>query len=74
MNENLTKIQAFNAMCKFLEMYYSRTLSDDVGSLLGDLQMITDGETANPAAWHDWNQAVVEVLNDRLQSSNNFRT
>ena len=50
MNENVTKIQAFNAMRKFLEMYYTRTLSDDVGSLLGDLQMTAEGETADPAA------------------------
>jgi len=64
MDENLTKIQAFNAMRKFLEMYYKRTLSDDVGSLLGDLQMITEGETADPAAWHDWNHALGEVLKE----------
>jgi len=64
MNDNLTSIQAFTAMRRFLEMYYSRTLSDDVGSLLGDLQMTGDGETSDPAAWHDWNQALVDVLKD----------
>lgn len=62
MDANLNKIQAFNAMRKFLEMYYKRTLSDDIGSLLGDLQMTTEGETADPAAWHDWNKALEEVL------------
>jgi hypothetical protein len=64
-DENLTKIQAFNTMRKFLEMYYKRTLSDDVGSLLGDLQMIAEDETADPAAWHDWNQALSDVLNEK---------
>jgi hypothetical protein len=64
MNELITKIQAFNAMRKFLEMYYKRTLSDDVGSLLGDLNMITQGETADPAAWDDWNQALENVLKE----------
>ena len=64
MNELITKIQAFNAMCKFLEMYYERTLSDDVGSLLGDLNMATEGETADPAAWDDWNQALKDILQE----------
>lgn len=64
MNELITKIQAFNAMRKFLAMYYERTLSDDVGSLLGDLNMITEGQTADPAAWDDWNQALKDALKE----------
>jgi hypothetical protein len=46
----VTELQAFNAMRKFLEMYYQRTASDDIGSLLGDLQILRDGSTADPAA------------------------
>lgn len=67
MNEGLTRIQAFKAMCKFLEMYYERTLSDDVGSLLGDLNMIKERETADPAAWDDWNEALENVLKEAKQ-------
>lgn len=62
MNNNITKVQAFKAMRKFLEMYYESTLSDDVGSLLGDLNMITEGQTADPAAWDDWDQALKDTL------------
>jgi hypothetical protein len=62
----LTKIQAFNAMRKFLEMYYERTSSDDVGSLLGDLQMLRDGHTADPAAWHDWMKAIDNATQKKL--------
>jgi len=65
MQDNLTKLQAFNAMRKFLEMYYERTQSDDVGSLLGDLQLVAKNETADPAAWYDWNLALEGVLSDR---------
>ena len=54
----LTYIQSFNAMRRFLEMYYERTSSDDVGSLLGDLQILDDGGTADPAAWEDWLVAI----------------
>ena len=62
---NLTVLQAFNAMRKFLEKYYNETSSDDVGSLLGELQFLDDGETADPAAWIDWTECVKEVLKDK---------
>ena len=60
--KTITEYQAFEAMKKFLEKYYRRTASDDVGSLLGDLQMLQDGVTADPAAWNDWIKCVQEVL------------
>lgn len=56
--EILTKMQAFNAMVKFLEAYYERTSSSDVGGLLGDLRILNDGSTADPAAWDDWVECV----------------
>ena len=68
MTKKLTELQAFNVMRKFLEMYYERTLSDDVGSLLGDLQIGEDGETTDPAAWHDWMDALHKAA---LEEGNN---
>jgi len=63
MNEKLTILQAFKAMEKFLEGYYQRTNSDDVGSLLGDmLPSYTKTITMDPAAWQDWLHAINEVL------------
>jgi len=62
-HKNLTLLQAFNAMRVFLEDYYKRTLSDDIGSLLGDLQLFQDNTTADPAAWNDWIRATDSVLN-----------
>jgi hypothetical protein len=64
MNKKLTELQAFNAMRKFLEGYYERTHSDDLGSLLGDLQLFPEGGTFDPAAWHDWIRSVKEVLKE----------
>ena len=60
--KTLTELQACETMKKFLEKYYHRTASDDVGSLLGDLQMLQDGITADPAAWNDWIHCIQEVL------------
>jgi hypothetical protein len=45
-------------MVIFLEGYYARTKSDDVGSLLGDLMLLTDGGTVDPSVIDDWHAAV----------------
>lgn len=61
--DELTTQQAFKAMVLFLESFYERTKSDDVGGLLGDLILLKDGTTADPAAWDDWMKCVKKVLN-----------
>jgi hypothetical protein len=60
----MTRLQAFNAMKMFLESYYRRTLSDDLGSMLGDLQFFEDGCTVDPAAWWIWEKCIKKVSND----------
>jgi hypothetical protein len=60
--EQLTERKAFEAMVLFLETFYERTQSDDVGGLLSDLMMLEDGTTADPAAWEDWMDCVRKVL------------
>ncbi|HJZ23976.1 MAG TPA: hypothetical protein VJ201_05955 [Candidatus Babeliales bacterium] len=55
MINKMTLLQAFKAMICFLDVYYSKTLSDDLGSLLGDIQLFEDGSgTWDSAAWNDW--------------------
>lgn len=66
MENKLTDLQAFNAMRIFLEGYYERTGSDDIGSLLSDIQFFgADKETADPAAWEDWIDSIKEVLEEK---------
>ncbi len=60
----ITRKQAFEAMMLFLEEFYNRTQSDDVGGLLGDLILLEDGSTADPAAWYDWIECVEKVLSN----------
>lgn len=62
MNTKLTSLQAFNAMKLFLEKYYEETSSDDVASLLSELQFLEDGSTADPAAWESWDESVQKAL------------
>ena len=58
MKVKLTKLQAYNAMVKFLDIYYEQTKSDDVGSLLGGMSFLSDDSTADPAAWEDWTDSI----------------
>lgn len=52
--EKLTPAEAFQAMILFLEKYYEQTQADDIGALLGSLQLLEDGQPADPALWQDW--------------------
>jgi len=61
MINKMTSLQAFKAMICFLDDYYSKTASDDMGSLLGDIQLFEDGSgTWDSAAWNDWCVALEE--------------
>jgi hypothetical protein len=51
---DITAINAYRAMVFFLEQYYERTKSDDIGSLLGDMMLLNNGTTADPAVWNEW--------------------
>jgi hypothetical protein len=59
MKQKMTSLQAFKAMICFLDDYYHKTLSDDLGSLLGDIQLLEDDTgTWDSAAWSDWDIAL----------------
>ena len=60
----LNEMQALKAMVKFLELYYEQTNSDDVGSLLSEVQTLSDGSTADPAAWNSWLKSVEKILKE----------
>lgn len=60
--KTLTELQAFAAMVLFLKQYYRQTKSEDIAIMLSDLSLLSDGSTADPAAWEDWSGSVQEVL------------
>lgn len=55
---------AYRAMLFFLENYYRRVPSDEIGALLGGLSLADDGDPMDPAAWSDWLEAVQAVAPD----------
>jgi|HubBroStandDraft_4_1064222.scaffolds.fasta_scaffold325676_1 hypothetical protein len=73
MEKKLTELEAFQAMIKFLDIYYQNTFSDDIGSLLGDMNLdnfFKNGTTADPAAWEDWIECINAVLKKTKNENN----
>ena len=54
----LTEEQAYAAMFRFLECYYDRTNSDEIGGLLGTMSMLDDGFPADIAVRTEWQEAI----------------
>ena len=67
-NPNLTEKQAYLAMYSFLDEYYQITKSDSLGSLLGSMSLLEDGDTADPAILSDWKDAVKKVLEGEVNA------
>jgi hypothetical protein len=63
MTSSLTPHQAYAAMFKFLEKYYELTNADDIGALLGSMQMAEDGKPMDPAMWDEWVETLDGVCN-----------
>lgn len=61
MSDQLSTRDAYRAMFRFLEAYYDRTGSDELGAILGGLAITEDGQPMDPAAWTDWLAAVRDV-------------
>ncbi len=60
LTEGLTERQAFLAMSEFL-WQYARRAGDDLITLLGDIELESDGGPTDPAAWDDWLDCVRHV-------------
>jgi hypothetical protein len=65
MEHKISARQAFDVMTDFLDIYYEKTGSGQINSLLSDMDMRTWGDgnqTADPAIWEDWINSVNTVL------------
>lgn len=57
---DLSEQEAFQALTIFLSAFYRRA-GDDMATLLADIEVESDGDTRDPAAWDDWVDAVRAV-------------
>jgi hypothetical protein len=64
LRKQMSVSQAYACMLKFLEDYYNRAPSDELAMLLGDLSLCSPTQSMDPAAIHDWLQAVEHVLSN----------
>ena len=64
---NLTVRQAFEAARLCIHAYWERggSKSDDLALLLGDIEMMPDHGTADPAQWRDWLETMDAVAAGR---------
>lgn len=58
---NLTAKEAYLVMFRFLEKQYEMTNSDDIGSLLGELQLTECGLPIDQANWDDWVKSIYDI-------------
>ena len=61
MKEYLTHEEAYKAMFVFLESYYDRSKSDDIGRLLDSLSLV-EGKPIDQVLWDDWYKAIETSL------------
>ncbi len=66
MQKTLTTKEAYAAMYAYLVELYERTHSDDLGGFLGGMSLLSDGKTADPAAWPDWEEAIRKATSGEL--------
>lgn len=72
--EKLDAKLAYRAMFHFLEKYYELTNADDVGALLGSMQMLQDGRPIDSAMWDEWLAAIDNVLAEKNAESQRVDT
>lgn len=69
----LTEREAYAAMYAFLADLYERTKSDALGAFLGGMSFLPDGQTADPALWHDWLECVERARKGEVDLRLNLR-
>jgi hypothetical protein len=66
----LTASQGFRAMAKFLSGYFERTDgAGPVRTIVGDVEIESDGSSTDPAALSDWQECVAQVLAEDERAS-----
>jgi len=63
----LTKEQAYLAMYSFLDKQYSLGC-EELGSILGNMSLLPDGNPADPALASDWQEAVTAAVSGQINA------
>lgn len=63
MTKEEIKILSYKAMLEYLKAYYQRGKSDEIGGMISSMSFLSDGSTADSAAWSDWEESFKIALN-----------
>jgi len=65
----LTIDEAYDAMVDYLDKYYDRTNSADIGDCVSDLLLWADGKSFDAAVQEDWKESVDKILKQNSAQS-----
>lgn len=74
MKKKLTKLQAYNAMIKFLKIYYYLDPSGDIGVIIGVMSFLRDKTTVDSAMWEVWGESLDMLLKHKNLKNYNHLT
>ena len=72
MNKTLTQNEAYLEIFSFLEDYYARTKSDEIGSMLSGMCLMSDGKTMDPAYSEEWKATLQRALEGNVDAEMRF--
>lgn len=67
-SDKFSEEEAFATMFVFLEQYYSRTKSEEIGVLLGSLAPLGDCKPLDIGMWSEWEKCASVVKSRRLEN------
>ena len=73
-DQSMSVNEAYLAMFSFLEDYYARTKSDEIGSMLSSMCLMHDGQPMDIAYWDEWEKAVEKALSGEVDAEMRFST
>ena len=65
----LDESTAYAAMFEFLNSYYESTKSDDIGSLLGSMSIMEDGDPVDIAFKYEWKESIEKAIKGKTDGS-----
>ena len=74
MQKKLTKLQAFNAVGRLLQMYFDQTPCGDLATILGSMSFLQDKKTVDRAMWNIWIRSLNQTLKHKNLRNYNYLT
>ncbi len=74
MQKKITKLQAYNAMTKLLQIYFDNQPSSDLAMLLSGMSFLQNHKTVDLAMWEIWGECLERILHEKNLRNFNYLT